>query len=72
MTVYLAIIVGTLAVAWATKRDECEDCGDQLKWCDPTRSDVPITRCFTCDGAHPAYVRDGYHHLFDYAHTEAP
>ena len=61
----LFVVTMIVLLAWADHQSRCDDCGETLKWADKRR-DVPMVRCFTCDGPHPAYVRDGYHHLFTY------
>lgn len=66
----LMVLLGLIGVAWANRKNECDDCGSQLLWCDPERMDVPLTRCFTCDGPHPAYVREDWHHLYDFGASE--
>lgn len=58
---FLILILCTLVIGWANERNQCPDCGEQLKWVDPDRMDLPLTRCFTCDGPHPAYIRPEYH-----------
>lgn len=63
---YLIVAFLVLLVAWANERNRCPECGGQLLWRDPKRSDVPLTRCFTCEGDHPAYVRNEYHHRYDF------
>ena len=69
MMMPLLIMLAVLLIHWAHERNQCDDCGSQLLWCDPERSGVPVTRCFTCEGPHRAYIREGYQHLYDF---EAP
>lgn len=55
----VVILFVVLLLSWANRMNECEDCGSQLRWCDPERADVPLTRCFICEGSHPAYTPPG-------------
>lgn len=66
MSIGVLLVLAVALIAWAERKNECDDCGEQLKWCDPARSDVPLTRCFTCEGPHRAYVRREYHDQFDF------
>ena len=66
MIEYLMMALAVLLVLWAHELNRCEECGDQLLWADPERSDVPLTRCFTCEGEHYAYIQKEYHDQYDF------